>query len=110
MTISALALINGLLCAAICLRLLTYQRGNSKHKPLISAFAAVLVFASGGEAMLCLIGAERCVTLPQVLITAGMAVVVFSHKGNVSRCLPLDKAKREAIALYRRYSANRFWW
>ena len=85
MTISVLALINGLLCAAICLRLLTYQRGTSKHKPMISAFAAVLVFASGGEAMLCLLGAERCVTLPHVLLTACMMASVFAHRGNVSR-------------------------
>lgn len=100
MTISILALINGLLCAAICLRLLTYQRGTSKHKPLISAFAAVLVFASGGEAMLCLIGAERCVTLPQVLLTACMAALVFAHRGNVSRCMPLSKEKRRALKLH----------
>lgn len=86
MTISVLALINGLLCAAICLRLLTYQRGPSKHKPMVSAFAAVLVFASGGEAMLCLLDAEKCVTLPQVLLTACMSVSVFAHRGNVSRC------------------------
>lgn len=87
MTISVLALINGLLCAAICLRLLTYQRGTSKHKPLISAFAAVMVFASGGEAILCLLlGTERCVTLPQVLLTACMAASVFAHRGNVSCC------------------------
>lgn len=100
MTISVLALINGLLCTAICLRLLTYQRGTSKHKPLISAFAAVLVFASGGEAMLCLLGAERCVTLPQVLLTACMAASVFAHRGNVSRCMPLSKEKRKALKLY----------
>jgi hypothetical protein len=100
MTISVLALINGLLCTAICIRLLTYQRGTSKHRPLISAFAAVLVFASGGEAMLCLIGAERCVTLPQVLLTACMSVSVFAHRGNVSRCLPMSKEKRKALKLY----------
>lgn len=100
MTISALALINGLLCAAICLRLLAYQRGTSKHKPLISAFAAVLVFASGGEAMLCLIGAERCVTLPQVLLTACMAASVFAHRGNVSRCMLMSKEKRQALKLF----------
>lgn len=102
MTISVLALINGMLCAAICLRLLTYHRGASKHKPLISAFAAVLIFASGGEAMLCLLGAEKCVTLPQVLLTACMAASVFSHRGNVSRCLPLSKEKRKAIRMFNR--------
>ena len=100
MTISVLALINGLLCAAICLRLLTYQRGASKHKLPISAFAAVLIFASGGEAMLCLIGAERCVTLPQVLLTACMSVSVFAHRGNVSRCLPMSQDKRKAIRMF----------
>lgn len=100
MTISIPALINGLLCAAICLRILTYQRGTSKHKPLISAFAAVLVFASGGEAMLYLIGAERYVTLPQVLLTACMTASVFAHRGNVSRCLPLSKEKRKALKLH----------
>lgn len=87
MSISVLAMINGLLCAAICLRLLTYQRWGSRHKPMVSACAAVLVFASGGEAMLCLLGAERCVALPQVLLTACMVVSVFAHKGNVSRCI-----------------------
>ena len=100
MSISVLALINGVICSAICLRLLTYQRCGSSHKPMISAFAAVLVFASGGEAMLCLLGAERCVTLPQVLLTACMAVSVFSHKGNVSRCMPLSREKRQALRMF----------
>ena len=100
MTISVFALINGLLCAAICLRLLTYQRQGSRHKPIISAFAAVLVFASGGEAMLCLLGAEKCVTLPQVLLTLCMTVSVFAHKGNVSRCMPLSREKRRALRLF----------
>lgn len=100
MSISVLAMINGLICAAICLRLLTYQRRGSSHKPMISAFAAVLVFASGGEAMLCLLGAERCVTLPQVLLTACMAVSVFSHNGNVSRCMPLSREKRQALRMF----------
>ena len=100
MSISVLALINGVICAAICLRLLTYQRQGSRHKPMISAFAAVLIFASGGEAMLCLLGAERCVTLPQVLLTACMAVSVFSHKGNVSRCMPLSREKRRALRMF----------
>ena len=102
MSISVLALINGVICSAICLRLLTYQRGASKHKPLISAFAAVLIFASGGEAMLCLLGVERCVTLPQVLLTACMSVSVFAHRGNVSRCLPLSQDKRKAIRMFSR--------
>ena len=93
MTISIPALINGLLCAAICLRILTYQRGTSKHKPLISAFAAVLVFASGGEAMLCLLGAEKCVTLPQVLLTACMAASVFAHRGNVQPLYASEQRK-----------------
>lgn len=100
MTISVLALINGLLCAAICLRLLTYQRGTSRHKLAVSVFAAVLIFASGGEAMLCLLGAERCVTFPQVLLTACMSVSVFAHRGNVSRCLPLSQDKRKAIRMF----------
>lgn len=100
MTISVLALINGLLCTAICLRLLTYQRRGSRHKPMVSAFAAVLVFASGGEAMLCLLGAEKCVTLPQTLLTLCMAVPVFAHKGNVSRCMPLSREKRRALRLF----------
>ena len=50
--------------------------------------------------MLCLIGAERCVTLPQVLLTVCMAVSVFSHRGNVSRCLPLSLDKRKAIRMF----------
>lgn len=100
MSISILALINGLLCAAMCLRLLTYQRRGSRHKPLISAFAAVLVFATGGEAMLCLLGAERCVTLPQVLLTACMTASVSAHGGNVSRCMPLTREKRQAMRLF----------
>lgn len=100
MSISVLAAINGVICAAICLRLLTYQRRGSRHKPVISAFAAVLIFASGGEAMLCLLGAEKCVTLPQVLLTACMAMSVFAHKGNVSRCMPLSREKRRALRMF----------
>lgn len=95
---AALTLINGLICTAICLRLLTYRRNGSRHKLAVSAFAAVLVFASGGEAMLCLL-ADTSVSLTQVLLTACMAVSVFAHHGNVSRCLPLSHDKRKAIRM-----------
>ncbi len=95
--ISIYALLNGLLLAAICIRVLTYQRGNSSYKPIISAMAAIMVFATGAESFLCLTGLEKCVTLPQLIITAGMTIAILAHKGNVSRCLPLPKHKREIL-------------
>lgn len=96
MTISILAMINGVLSLLVCLRILTYQRNGARYKPVISALAAILVFATGGEAVYSLLGLEKCVTLPQVIITAGMTVAIFAHKGNVSgvcHCLSTSATK-----------------
>ena len=95
---TTIALLNGLICAAVFLRIVTYKRNGARYKPLIGFLAALLTFAAGGEAILCLMGVERCVTLPQLIISAGMAVAVFAHKGNVARCLPLPEHKRRALS------------
>lgn len=103
---TAIAIINGLVCAAVCLRLLTYQRNGSPHKPMISWLAYLLVVASGGEAIMCITGAESDVTIPQLMISMGMAVAVFAHRGNVAKCLSIKRAQIEVIEQCRRYS----WW
>lgn len=94
---TTIALLNGLICAAVFFRIVTYKRNGARYKPFIGFLAALLTFAAGGEALLCLMGVERCVTLPQLIISAGMAVVVFAHKGNVARCLPLPEHKRRML-------------
>ncbi|MDO8415500.1 MAG: phage holin family protein [Agitococcus sp.] len=94
---NTIAIINGLICAAVFLRIVTYKRNGARYKPVMSMFAAILVFATGGEAMLCLLGFEQCVTVPQLIISIGMAFAIFAHKGNVARCLPLPKHKRRIL-------------
>lgn len=101
-----IAIINGLVCAAVCLRLLTYQRNGSPHKPMISWLAYMLIVASGGEAIMSLTGAETYVSITQLAISIGMAVAVFAHRGNVSKCLSIKKAKAEVIDHCQRFS----WW
>lgn len=92
-----IATLNGLICAAVFFRIVTYKRNGARYKPVMSLLAAILTFAAGGEAILCLLGFERCVTLPQLIISAGMALAVFAHKGNVARCLPLPEHKRRLL-------------
>jgi hypothetical protein len=105
-SISLLALINGVLCAMVCLRIVTYSRNGATYKLVMSALAALLAFGTFGEAAYCLLGIKHCVTVSQVIITLGMTVAVFAHKGNVARCLPLPKHKRDAL----NPKFSRFFW
>ena len=93
-----LALANGLICAAVFMRIITYTRNGARYKAGMSALAAMLAFATGAEAFLCFMGLH-CVSVSQLIINAGMAVALFAHKGNVSRCLPLPRHKREALKM-----------
>jgi hypothetical protein len=63
----------------------------------MSALAAMLAFGAFGEAIYCLFGIKQCVTISQVIITSGMTVAIFAHKGNVARCLPLPSHKRAIL-------------
>ena len=101
-----IAIINGLVCAAVFLRLLTYQRNGSPHKPLYSWLAYFMVVASGGESIMSITGAETDVSLTQLALALCMAVAVFANKGNVSKCLSLKSARGEAIDQCQRFS----WW
>ena len=84
MTISILAMINGVLSLLVCLRILTYQRNGARYKPVISALAAILVFATGGEAVYLLAWARAVRDIATGNYHSRNDSRYFAHKGNVA--------------------------
>lgn len=79
-----------LLCAAICVRLLTYRRKDARHRVGISFMAWVLAAACGCQAIASLFGLYQ-VDSPFVLVVlAVLCGLVFLARGNVASILRLD--------------------
>lgn len=89
-------LLNALLCAAICLRLILFRREGGAHRPLASLLAYVLTVASGAFALaillLCLMPAATlgtfnlvfaCLGYAQTLLNLVLCVAIFAMRGNV---------------------------
>lgn len=93
---NALLLINALLAATICLRLILYRRERGTHRPLASLLAYVLTVASGTVAMTTLLlsllpetGQLTTALLhasrdhAQSLLNLALCVAVLTMRGNV---------------------------
>ncbi|AOY00088.1 phage holin family protein [Jeongeupia sp. USM3] len=77
--------INALICAAACLRLITYRRDGARHRVLISMLAYVLIVATGTVALRTLLGLYHAPVDPsEVVINAVLCFAVFGVRGNVA--------------------------
>lgn len=89
-------LINALLCAAICLRLILFRRGGGAHRPLASLLAYMLTVASGAAALAALLlllmpaGSTAtiqlllaCIYRAQAVLNLVLCVAIFAMRGNV---------------------------
>lgn len=93
-------LINALLCAAICLRLILFRRAGGAHRPLASLLAYLLTVASGavalGALLLLLMPAAStatatatiqlllaCISRAQTVLNLVLCAAIFAMRGNV---------------------------
>ena len=82
-------LLNVALCAVIVLTLFFYRRKDSRHKPLVSwlAWLLMLVYAVAPLCYLC--GRLLPAGWPVVLVNLVFCVLVLRARGNVSKILSL---------------------
>lgn len=79
-------------CVAICVRLLTYQRGpDTTHRLGVGLCAWLLIVCTGGQAIhIVLFGAAACTSPWQLGVLVVLAVLTYRARGNVSRILRVD--------------------
>ena len=79
-------------CVAICVRLLSYQRGpDSTHRLGVGLCAWLLIVCTGGQAIhIVLVGAAACSSPWQLGVLAVLAVLTYRARGNVARILRVD--------------------
>lgn len=82
---SLLTLLNGALCAAMCVRLLSYHREGARFKPLASLVAFLMIGATGSVAIRVLYGTYGEVNVSELVLNSALCVALFSARGNVSR-------------------------
>lgn len=95
MTIDML-LINALLCAAICLRLILFRRAGGTHRPMASLLAYLLTVTSGAMALATLLLIllpevtdsgiwllMTCISRAQTVLNLVLCVAIFAMRGNV---------------------------
>lgn len=79
----ALTLVNGVMCGAICARLLSYRRKGAKYKRWASLLAYLMIVATGGIAIRIALGAYRAVDFSECLLNIVLCIAVFTARGNV---------------------------
>jgi len=89
---NAVTVLTLIACAAICVRLLTYQRGpDTTHRIGVGLCAWLLIVCTGGQALhIALIGAAAHTSPWQLGVLAVLAVLTYRARGNVARILRVD--------------------
>jgi len=95
-------LINALLAAAICLRLILFRREGGTHRPLASLLAYVLTVASGALAISILL----LLVLPAAVPGTGHLVMACMNYAqpilNLVLCLAIFAMRGNVVELFRR--------
>lgn len=78
-----LSALNALICLAIALRLLAFQRQGYTHRPFASMAAYTLIVAAGAVVIDTLFGQTQWLIVPQMLLNLALLAAVFCVKGNV---------------------------
>lgn len=80
----ALFVIDAIICAAICLRVLFFRKNGAAHRPLAALIAWVIVCASGAVALQALLGLMPVPKVPDVILHAVLCLAVFASRGNIT--------------------------
>ncbi|TCP13764.1 putative 3TM holin [Crenobacter luteus] len=94
-----LQIVNAVLCAACCLRLILFARSGGTHRPWASALAYLLIVAFGAIALLALFGRAPAIGWPQLVINMVVIAALFSVDGNVIELFRPASDNRQSLIL-----------
>ena len=92
-------LLNAILCAACCLRLILFARSGATHRPWASALAYLLIVAFGAIAVLTLFGRTQDIGVPQLVINMVVLTALLSVGGNVVELFRPTSDNRQSFIL-----------
>lgn len=78
-----LSVLNAVLCLAICLRLVVFQRKGATHRPLANMMAYTLIVAAGAVVIYTLFGNAAGLLVAQAILNAALLLALFGASGNV---------------------------
>lgn len=78
-----MTILNAVLCALICLRLLAYRRAGARHKPFASALAYVLILATAWVVIRTVFGRPPAAGIETVAINTVFCIATWAVRGNV---------------------------
>jgi CHASE2 domain-containing sensor protein len=96
-------LVAAALCGAICLRIVSYQRGDARYRLGVSLLAWALAVGSGCYSLsvsLALVSGHVMTPLSPFLliILAALLLLVYRARGNVARIIQIDWQDRRSSA------------
>lgn len=89
------------ICGAICLRIVSYRRGDARYRPGVSLLAYALAAGTGcyslSVTLAVVVGRAIPELSPFLLIVLGaVLLLVYRARGNVARIIQLDWQDRRA--------------
>ncbi|QWL61750.1 phage holin family protein [Aeromonas jandaei] len=99
-----LTIIYALICAAIAIRLVTFNRNGGDYRPLPAMLAWVITVAAGSVPLRALLGVMPAPDPAAVLLAAVVLTALLGSRGSVMRLLPRRHPRpSHAADIYRRF-------
>ena len=83
-----LTILYAMICAAIALRLATFNRNGGDYRPIPALLAWVITVAAGSVPLRALLGVLPAPAPAAVLLTAVLLTALIGSRGSVMRLLP----------------------
>ncbi|KLV38651.1 hypothetical protein SH16_03421 [Aeromonas caviae] len=83
-----LTILYAMICAAIALRIATFNRNGGDYRPLPAVLAWLLTFAAGSVPLRALLGTLPAPDPTAVLLAAVVLTALIGSRGSVMRLLP----------------------
>ncbi|MRR50788.1 MAG: phage holin family protein [Rhodocyclaceae bacterium] len=92
-SMNTLLILNAVICAVICLRVVFYRRNGASFHPLSSAIAYLLAVASGAVTLQALLGTLPIPTLADTALHAVLCLALVASRGNVTEIFHTRQAE-----------------
>lgn len=99
-----LTILYALICAAIAIRLVTFNRNGGDYRPLPAMLAWLLTVAAGSVPLRAVLGVMPAPDPAAVLLAAVVLTALLGSRGSVMCLLPRRQPRRShATDIYRRF-------
>ncbi|MGN5127747.1 phage holin family protein [Aeromonas sp. 30P] len=99
-----LTILYTLICAAIAIRLVTFNRNGGDYRPIPALLAWVITVAAGSVPLRALLGVMPAPDPAAVLLAAVVLTALLGSRGSVMRLLPRRHPRpSHATDIYRRF-------